>query len=74
MYFGVRCVVTTPSGTQRDLEDTLFITVLDEDDNPPVPQFEGNVIDVRIKDGEPLKVGFLMLVIFINYIMLSQQL
>lgn len=56
IYFGVRCTVSAPGGTQRDLEGTLLINVLDENDNPPVAQFEESVIDVRLKEGVPLKV------------------
>lgn len=52
----MKCIVATPSGTERSIEETLYITVLDEDDNPPVPQFEDSVIDVKLKEGIPLKV------------------
>lgn len=63
VYFGVKCTVSSPDGAQREIDESLFITVLDENDNPPQAQFDGTNIDVRIKEGIPLKVS---LKIFLN--------
>lgn len=56
VYFGVKCTVVSPAGTEKDIDESLYVTVLDENDNAPTPQFENTAIDIRLEEAVTIKV------------------
>lgn len=55
VYFGVKCTVNSPTGTKKEIDESLYIEVLDENDNAPKPQFLHR--DIKLREGISLKVS-----------------
>lgn len=50
LYFNVQCTITFPVGTKRYLVQTIKFSVLDENDNVPLPQISDQTYDILINN------------------------